>query len=314
MILIAGLPKETPVRLVIEAAEEAGIPYLLFDQHQAHSYEFCLRCVDNRISGWLQINGTDYAMDEIQGVYCRILDYQFLPEHQPGRKEFAGADAAGKSIWIHEKLLQWLDVAPCRVMNLPSNGWSNMSKPYQTQLIAKSGLLVPPTCITNKPEAVRSFQRAQGKVIYKSISATRSIVQELEGAGTLQLDKLRYLPTQFQARLRGMNIRVHVAGDALFATSAETEVVDYRYTKREGAGLEMQPYELPPEIEQACFRLSGQLGLPLCGIDLFLTEDGKFYCFEVNPSPGYSFFEQTTGQPISTAIVHWLAGKDAAQN
>jgi glutathione synthase/RimK-type ligase-like ATP-grasp enzyme len=308
MILIAGLPGESPVRLVIEAAQEAKIPFVLFDQHKAHSYEMCLRCVDNRISGMLQIGGIDYLLDDFDGVYCRVMDYQFLPEHLPSKKVFVGNEAAEKSKWIHERLLQWLDVAKCRLMNPPANGWSNISKPYQIQLIASSGLLVPPTCVTNQVDALREFQRASGGVIYKSISSARSIVKALEGVDTLSLDKLRFLPTQFQKKLQGMNVRVHVAGDSVFATSAATDVVDYRYTAREGGELEMNSFKLPDEIREHCLLLSRKLGLPLCGIDLFLTTEGAYYCFEVNPSPGYSFYEQTTGQKISSAIVQWLSG------
>src|SRR5262245_9368931 len=110
MILIAGLPGESPVRLVIEAAEAAGIPFVLFDQHKAFSYEICLRCVNNRISGLLRIDGIDYVLDDFEGVYCRIADYLFLPEHLSSKKVFVGEEASEKSKWIHERLLQWLDV------------------------------------------------------------------------------------------------------------------------------------------------------------------------------------------------------------
>jgi hypothetical protein len=30
-------------------------------------------------------------------------------------------------------------------------------------------------------------------------------------------------------------------------------------------------------------------------------------CFEVNPSPGFSYYEGHTGQPISAAIARYLA-------
>jgi hypothetical protein len=33
------------------------------------------------------------------------------------------------------------------------------------------------------------------------------------------------------------------------------------------------------------------------------------FCFEVNPSPGYSYFEANTGQPIARAVARYLAGK-----
>ena len=42
------------------------------------------------------------------------------------------------------------------------------------------------------------------------------------------------------------------------------------------------------------------------GIDLKETPDGEYYCFEVNPSPGFLFYEQGTGQPISKALADLL--------
>ena len=48
--------------------------------------------------------------------------------------------------------------------------------------------------------------------------------------------------------------------------------------------------------------------LDFAGIDLRITPDGETYCFEVNPSPAYSAFEEATGQPISLALARYLAG------
>jgi hypothetical protein len=31
-------------------------------------------------------------------------------------------------------------------------------------------------------------------------------------------------------------------------------------------------------------------------------------CFEVNPSPAYSYYQELTGAPISDALVRYLAG------
>jgi D-alanine-D-alanine ligase-like ATP-grasp enzyme len=48
------------------------------------------------------------------------------------------------------------------------------------------------------------------------------------------------------------------------------------------------------------------MSLPLAGIDLRRTASGEWYCFEVNPSPGFSFYEDATGQPISEAVATLL--------
>ena len=72
--------------------------------------------------------------------------------------------------------------------------------------------------------------------------------------------------------------------------------------------VEMRAVELPPDIRARCVHLSIQLQLPFCGIDLKRTEQGAYYCFEVNPSPAYSYYQQYTEQPIADALVEYLAG------
>jgi glutathione synthase/RimK-type ligase-like ATP-grasp enzyme len=143
-------------------------------------------------------------------------------------------------------------------------------------------------------------------VIYKSTSSVRSIVQMLDATRMYELERIRYLPTQFQAFVPGTNIRVHVVGSALFATEIQTEAVDYRYAGRDGLTIEMAPTVLPTAVAERCYRLAQLLQLPLCGIDLKRRPDGAYYCFEVNPSPGYSYYQEQTGQNIAEAIVHYL--------
>ena len=149
------------------------------------------------------------------------------------------------------------------------------------------------------------MQKANTQIIFKSLSSVRSIVQPLNDSITKRLDLLKFLPTQFQKCLEGNNIRVHVIGDVLFAMKIISDSIDYRYAGREGNNTELQHFDLPDEIRQKCFNLSAALFLPFCGIDLFHTTDGEYYCFEVNPCPGYSFFQRSSSD-ISDAIVNFL--------
>jgi glutathione synthase/RimK-type ligase-like ATP-grasp enzyme len=59
-------------------------------------------------------------------------------------------------------------------------------------------------------------------------------------------------------------------------------------------------------------RLAKTLGLPFTGIDLKITAQSCVYCFEVNPSPAFSYYEELTGQPISQALALYLAGMESA--
>lgn len=252
------------------------------------------------------MNGREYDLSNITGMYIRMMDNNFLPEVHNKVFNYIGQAQVQKSVDIHKQFLDWIEVADCRILNRPWDMLSNLSKPYQAQIIASAGFLVPPTCITNNPGRVMRFKKSYTNLIFKSISSVRSIVKELDHDRLKDLHKIQYLPTQFQQKLRGTNIRVHVVGDVLFATKAESSVVDYRYAGRENEDCNLSSHQLPARIEKGCFQLSKLLNLPLCGIDLFKTDDNKYYCFEVNPSPGYSYYQESTGQDIATAIVKWL--------
>jgi glutathione synthase/RimK-type ligase-like ATP-grasp enzyme len=105
---------------------------------------------------------------------------------------------------------------------------------------------------------------------------------------------------------------VHVVGDRLFACEIMCAADDYRYP--DVNPIDMRPFKLPPAIEERCFRVSRLLDLTLTGIDLRRSADDEWYCFEVNPSPAFTYFEQGTGQPIGRAIAQLLTGSTPGQN
>ena len=188
---------------------------------------------------------------------------------------------------------------------------SNGSKCYQAQLICANGFVVPETLVTNDPERVRAFYgRHQKRVIYKSISGVRSIVQLLKDEDLERLDAIRACPTQFQAFVAGTNVRVHTVGAEVFATAIHTEATDYRYATRQGSEAELEAFTLPDALAARCLKLAQGLGLAFAGIDLKFTPQGEVYCFEVNPSPAFSYYEAHTGQPIARSVARYLAGLD----
>jgi glutathione synthase/RimK-type ligase-like ATP-grasp enzyme len=101
-------------------------------------------------------------------------------------------------------------------------------------------------------------------------------------------------------------VRVHTVNDDVFATAIRSSAIDYRFADRQGGTAEMEPTDLPPAIAQACFDLARSMKLVIAGIDLKRTPDGEWYCFEVNPAPGFAYYEQNTGQPISAALAEVL--------
>lgn len=306
MILACGVGSEPPVALVIEAAERAGTECLLVNQRESHFADALLRVGADGIGGRLWLREREYDLESVTGVFVRLMDWQCLPENRP-RRSAAEDGRREASRRFHETLLEWIEVTGARVMNRSRPSASNMSKPYQAQLIRSVGFCVPETLITNRPEDARSFAAEHGTVVYKSTSAVRSIVRVLDAAALERLPLLRWLPTQFQRCIPGVDVRVHVVGDDLFATEVCSEAVDYRYAGRDDEDVDMRAVTLPPEVALRCFELSRRLELPLCGIDLRRTEDERYYCFEANPAPAFSYYQEQTGQPIARAIVSYLS-------
>jgi glutathione synthase/RimK-type ligase-like ATP-grasp enzyme len=68
--------------------------------------------------------------------------------------------------------------------------------------------------------------------------------------------------------------------------------------------------ELDAELADRCRTLSRALGLEVAGLDLRQSPDGDWYCFEVSPSPAFTYFQARTGQPIDLAIARMLAAAD----
>ncbi len=305
MILLCGIASERPLAMVASELDALGAEYRLFHQRRvaACRLEWGVSC--GAVEGVLDLEGEVHRLSDIRAAYVRLMDDRILPELQD---EPAGSAARRHARGFHDALYRWLEIAPGRVVNRSDPQGSNGSKPYQAQLIAAHGLLVPETLITNDPEAVLEFQRQHGTLIYKSISAVRSIVQPLCEDSIARLEQIRWCPVQFQVLVPGIDVRVHVIGDEAFATEIVSDVVDYRYARRSGGRAELRPFALPADVEERCVALARAMGLAFVGVDLKLTPAGEIYCFEVNPSPAFSYFEANTGQPIARAVARYLAG------
>lgn len=304
-VLLCGIPTEPPLALVTEALVDADIPFVCFNQRQFVDCDVTIEISDGDVYGELRIARTTLSLEAIGGVYARLMDHRDLPEF---RCRAASDPECVHGARLHDTLACWLDLTPARVVNRLAAMGSNGSKPYQAQIIARHGFDVPETLITNDPDDVRAFQ-ARGPLVYKSASSVRSIVRVLSQSDLARLDRIRWCPTQFQVRVEGTDVRVHVIGDTVFATEIETDAVDYRYAGKQGLSASLRAVEVPPDVASRCVALTRALGLSFSGIDLRRTPDDRWCCFEVNPSPGFSYYESMTGQPISQAVARLLAGR-----
>ena len=303
MILVCGGLADGVTELVCSRLQDCGYPYRLLDLARfPEDYRVFWRWTDGGPEGWIAATDWHLDLDAISGVYARFLG----PEDRPQLPGLDPADAAALRTEGDLSLMALLEDLECPVVNRIGGGLSNNSKPYQALVISGTGLSVPPTLVTSDPAAARAFHAEHGEVIYKSASGIRSIVRCLGPDQLARLDLLCDGPAQFQAFIPGRNVRVHTVGERIFATRIEFEAVDYRYAHLDGLAARLAPVALPPTVEAACLRLAQTFDLLFAGIDLKETPEGEFFCFEVNPCPGFLYYERRTGQPISTALAELL--------
>jgi RimK-like ATP-grasp domain len=299
VILLWGTRRDAPLAAVLAALEHRKAEVALVDQDAAEPVEVCLQ-VDARVSGTLRLDGRLIDLDAITAAYLRPTGPS--PRRTPGDGDGWAARAA-----LERVLLTWADLtAAALVVNRPAAMAANSSKPYQAQLIRSLGWHTPRTLITTDPARLRAHATRR-RLVYKSISAQRSIVAQLDPDDTARLEDVAGALTQFQEHIAGADVRVHVVGDAVFATEIACSADDYRYAHRFGEQACLRPIALPHDVERRCRSTAHAMGLHVAGIDLRRTARDEWVCFEVNPSPGFTYYEDDTEQPIAHTIATQLA-------
>jgi glutathione synthase/RimK-type ligase-like ATP-grasp enzyme len=306
MILLWGVPGDAPLDSVAATLGQLGADVHLLDQRRAASMQVELGIGrDGELSGFIEDAGQRIDLAAVRAAYIR--------PNETGRA--CGSDTPADSTFhrasiVDSRLIAWADLSHAAMVNRPLAMAANNSKPYQLALIAESGFAVPDTLVTTDAGALRQFIAHHGEIIYKSVSGIRSIVSRLHCADREALRDIANCPTQFQQYIPGKDIRVHVAGEQLLAIEIESEADDYRYAYRVNRQVAMNVIDLPDEIARKCSTMARRMDLQLAGIDFRLTPEGTWYCLEVNPSPGFTYFEAATGQPIARAVASLLLRLD----
>lgn len=309
-VLLVGIPSEPPLAMVADALAAQGTATVLLSQRRVADWRLAFQVAHGEARGWLDLDGSGWPLEKFTGVYLRPMDHRFLPEL---RDEPADGAARRHADEMHSILTQWCDLSDARIVNRPVAMGSNSSKTFQAHLVRGFGFDVPETLVTNDPDRVRAFAARFPAVIYKSVSGVRSIVTTLTDQDAARLETLRWCPTQFQERVDGVDVRVHVVGAEVFATRVTSDAVDYRYAVDQvGQPALLEAFDLAGDVAERCVQMAAGLGLAFAGIDLLFANDGRLICFEVNPCPGFSYYEANTGQPIAAAVAGYLSGGDAA--
>jgi hypothetical protein len=288
VILLWGLEADGPLAAVRAQLDSAGADTVLVDQRAV----LASRLDD----GHLWLRDTELPLAAVTAAYLRPYDSASLPVVAHG-----GPGARHHAAEFDARLWAWAEATDALVVNRPSAMAHNSSKPYQARHARAVGFAVPDTLLTTDPAAVHAFRAEHADVVYKSISSIRSVVTRLRARDLDRLADVTSCPTQFQTYVPGVDHRVHVVGDAVHCCCIESTADDYRYAARAGAFVERTEVNLPAEVADRCRALAVSEGLHVAGVDLRLTPAGEWYCFEVNPSPAFTFYDGR-GSPIARKI------------
>lgn len=240
-------------------------------------------------SNFIVIDGKQISYNSISGSLNRLSDIN---------PNFNGS----KHHYHFPALLSYLlDNIISNTLNPVRYCVSNNSKLYQLTNLKLININIPRAIVTAKTSnniIYSNLNSLNSKFIFKSLSSIRSKVVEFKN-----IDTQIYEPVLFQELISGNNIRVHVIKQTVVAIKILSSQIDYRYDETFRTFEEIQ---LPHSIMQECLKLAKQTNLLFCGIDL-IELNNKYYILEINPSPGYTFFEEHLEQKkISHALMEAL--------
>ena len=292
MILLWGLLQDDTFRCVHDCLQRRGAKIALVNHadlgrthveyQSAPDPAYRLRC-----------GGDTYELNDMSAAYLRPYDHRLYNDVKQREREVSQPDV------VHHLLMSWAEHTAATVVNRPSAEATNQSKLFQAMAIRQCGFKVPESLVSNDAEEIERFAVVHERVIYKSMSSVRSVVEELNVQSLRALGAMG--PALFQQRIAGRNVRVHVVGDETVACAIESDATDYRYGK-----ARMTPYALTDEVASQCVNVTRRFGMVLSGIDLIATADGEYYCLEVNPSPAFSVFQTASARSIADLVADRL--------
>jgi glutathione synthase/RimK-type ligase-like ATP-grasp enzyme len=237
----------------------------------------------------------------------RVRGFELEPElRRPQDRAFAESETS-------QAVLGLLDSLSCSWVNPRGADEAAHRKPLQWSVALSCGFLLPKTLVTTKADDARAFLSSLGgrKAVFKAFLASIEDWREtriVEAEDIERLDAVRYAPVIFQEYIEGVDLRVMVIGDQVFAAEIDARDTSYPFDMRMVVGEAIvKPVQLPSDVEAALLAVHRKLGIVYGASDLRRTAAGEHYFLEVNPAGQWLFVEDRTGLQITAAMAGHLA-------
>lgn len=298
MLLLVGDPDDLTLAYVAWLADDRGIPTLSLPE-QTYGVEWWAHYDERTTQLELVHHGDPVDPATLSGGFVRLNPIPALPHG------WTLSDHA-QNLYVQERraaLAYLLDRIPVTIVNRPSSGRSNGTKPLHMTELAAAGFDVPAWIVSNDPHAIDQFlDAAPSGAVVKAASGLRSHVRLAGDQLTARL-RAGTSPAVVQHFVPGYEVRVHVVAETTFGSRVDADTIDYRFDEQH---VGYQPCTIPPEIASQCRRYAARHGLTLAGLDFRVDTSGRWWCLEMNPVPTFLPYEAATGHPIGHAILDHL--------
>ncbi|MEV6744160.1 ATP-grasp ribosomal peptide maturase [Streptomyces sp. NPDC051080] len=315
-VLVVAARDDWPTDRVVKALTDGGAEVFRMDTAEFPQELTLAGRIDAR-QGWAGgLTTAHRAVDlaDIEAVYYRAPNpFALSPAMSEAERRFAAAQARVGLGGI-------ITALDCRWVSHPAAMSRAEYKPLQLATARQAGLTVPPTLITNTPDAVRAFVGdVGGSVICKPV-ATPVFVEgdRLKTVYThrvteADLDDLRGIDTTahlFQAWVeKSYEVRLTVVGDRLFAAEVHAgSAAAHTDWRSDYASLTYRPATTPDDVASAVRRYMSALDLRFAALDFIVGADDEWTFLEANPCGQWDWIEHATGLPIASAIADELRG------
>jgi len=245
-------------------------------------------------------DGHRVPFSSIHAVYWRAYgEVTYPPLPDPEQALIAANDSRS----LFESLFHVLDARWV-------NGWDGFHlhqvKPAALARVARLGVRVPDTVITNEAQAVLDFARRHRRCIFKPVQggAFTERLQEHHLTDPY-LANLVYAPVTVQEEIEGLDVRAFVAGDQVYACEIHSSTLDFR----DDPSSPMNAIELSSDMKAMCLKIAETVHLIWSGIDFRRTPSGEYVFLEANPSPMFMGFAERTDLPLAEALAGLLRSR-----
>ena len=182
-------------------------------------------------------------------------------------------------------------------------------------LLAKNGVPVPDTFITENPFTAKRLVEKYGRMVYKPLTGSLGLGSTLISDPEIGFQVMRSLsnynqPGYLQEYVEkpGYDIRVFVVGGRVVAAMKRVSTGGWKTNIAQGArGVELREKD-DPEAYELGIRAAEILGLEYAGVDIVVdSETGRRLVIEVNAFPIWRGLQEATGRnPAKDIIMHLI--------